>query len=120
MNENLTTRQIKALPFLAGAATHAEGCELAKVSRKTFYEWIKNPVFKAELAKLREQAVVDGMEVLKANFEKAVGALVEILATENEELKRRTACNIIDYVLKSKEFNDIEQRLDEIEKAIKK
>jgi len=118
MNEKLTTRQIKALPILAGAATHADGCQRAGVSRNTFYKWLHDPAFKAELAKLRDRIVADGMDVLKGNFEKAIGTLVELLKTENEELRRRTATNIIDYVLKVKELNDIEQRLDAIEKEI--
>jgi len=114
----LSTRQIEALPFIAGAATHAEGCKRAGISRNTFYKWMREPTFKAEMMKRRDQIVTDALDILKSYTGKAVAALVALLKTDNEGLRRQTANDIIGYVLKLKELSDIEGRLDTIEKAV--
>ena len=44
----LTARQLKAIPFVVSSPTYTEAIEKARVSRKTFYEWLKQPEFKAE------------------------------------------------------------------------
>lgn len=55
---NLTDRQAKALPFIIANGTYTAGCRKAKVDRKTFYRWLDDPVFKAELER-QQQAVSD-------------------------------------------------------------
>jgi len=114
----LSTRQIEALPFIAGAATHAEGCKRAGISRKTFYKWMREPAFKTELMKRRDQIVTDALDILKSYIGKAVDALVALLNTRNEGLRWQVANDIICHVLKLKEFNDIESRLCEVERLV--
>jgi hypothetical protein len=36
----LTSRQIKALPFIVASSTYTAGCKKAKVDRTTFYKWL--------------------------------------------------------------------------------
>jgi len=119
MNERLSAKQLQALPHIVVAASDKEGCKAAGISRNTYYKWAKEPAFMAELAKRRDQVVTESLDVLKGHIDKAVAALVGLLKTKNEGLRRQTATNIIDYVLKIKEINEIEKRLDTIEEAIR-
>lgn len=114
----LSTRQTEAIPFLVGAPTYAEGCKRAGITRTTFYKWLKDSEFKAELTKRRDAIVTDALDILKAHIGKAVHALVALLETENESLRRQTSNDIINYVLKVKEMTDIEERLEALEKAL--
>ena len=120
MNERLSAKQLQALPHIVVAASDKEGCKAAGISRNTYYKWTKEPAFMAELAKRRDQVVTEALDVLKGHIDKAVAALVGLLKTKNEGLRRQTATNIIDYTLKIKEINEIEKRLDTIEEAIRR
>jgi hypothetical protein len=115
----LTTRQQEALPHLVSAPNYVEGCRRAGITRTTFYKWLRNPSFEAELTKRKDAIVTEALDILKAHIGKAVDALVELLEnTKNEGLRRQTANDIISYVLKLKELKDIEGRLDAIEKTL--
>jgi len=115
----LTPKQLKALPHIVAAASDKEGCEAAGISRNTFYKWIRDdPAFKKELKARRNAVVSDAIDLLKGYAGQAVEALVKLLKTENEGLKRQVANDIIAYVLKAKELESIEDRLKAIEDAI--
>jgi len=53
----LTPRQITALPCFATNASIESSCEAADISRETYYKWLKNPLFKSELDRLRNEIV---------------------------------------------------------------
>lgn len=115
----LSERQIKALPFFAGCSTFEEGCREAKVSKNTFYEWLKQPLFKAELTRLRDEIVADAITSLKSRVSKAVDVLGRLLdQNDNPSLLRGVANDIIGHVIKFKELQEIEQRLDSIERRM--
>jgi len=118
--QNLSERQLKAIPHLVASSTYEKGCRKARISRNTYYEWMKDPVFKAELRRQRDNVIEEALETLKFSMTNAVKVLVELLdTTENEYLKRNVAKDIIGYVIKAKELEDLDQRITEIEKLIR-
>lgn len=72
----LTERQRRALPFFVASSSEIEACRQAKIAKQTYYEWLKEPLFKAELHRLRDLVIEDAVEVLKAHTTKAVHTLV--------------------------------------------
>jgi hypothetical protein len=120
MNERLSAKQLQAIPHIIVASSDKEGCAAAGISRNTFYKWLHEPKFKAELAARRNQVVNEALDVIKGHAGAAVEALVKLLKTDNEGLKRQVANNVIEYVLKVKEIEDIEARLKAIEDTIPK
>ena len=52
---DLTDRQLKAIPIIVASPTYTQGCRRAKVNRTTFYEWLKDPHFRAELDRQRDR-----------------------------------------------------------------
>lgn len=117
-SDNLTERQMKAIPFLVASATIEEGCKRAKISRETYYQWVSHPPFIEELRRQRDLVIGEAFGTLKANLTKAVDVLVGLLETKNENLKRFVANDILGHVLKAKELVEIEERLSAVERII--
>ena len=117
--EKLSERQKKAIPLLVNSPTVEGGCKGAKISRETYYQWLSDPLFKDELKRHRDQVIEEALNVMKANMTKAVNTLVTLLNAKNEFLKRSVANDILGHVLKSKELEDIERRIEALERAVK-
>jgi len=114
----LTARQTKAIPFIVSSPTYTEGVEKAKVSRKTFYSWLKQPEFKAELDRQREEVAAEAFGVLSQSLTKAVETLAGLLDNKDDRLKRLAAKDIIDFIIRHKENEDLDRRLTELEKLL--
>jgi hypothetical protein len=111
--KSLTDRQKQALPFFIGCKSYEEGCRNAGVSKHAFYTWLQNPAFKAELARLQDEVVVDAVQTLKYSMTRATGVLVSLLDNKDNPSLLRSVCNdIIGHVSK---FREIERRLEVLE-----
>jgi hypothetical protein len=117
--QKLTGKQVSAIPHLITSKTLKEGCKNAGISRKTLYQWLKDPVFKQEFRNQRDLIIEEALEDLKGNLTKATQTLIDLLdETDSEYLKRYVAKDIIEYVLKARELGDLEERLVKIERII--
>ncbi len=58
------------------------------------------------------------METLKNAATKAVTELVSLFESRDENIKRRASVDILNFVTKWREFNEIEDRLVKIERII--
>ncbi|TKJ34766.1 MAG: hypothetical protein CEE38_16535 [Planctomycetes bacterium B3_Pla] len=116
----LSRRQIRAIPFLVTSPTFTEGCEKAKINKTTLYKWLKSPEFKAELDRRRDDVAAEAFGVLTQNLTKAVESLVGLLDHQDDRLKRLTAKDVIDFIIRHKENDDLEKRLTVIEKKLDK
>ena len=114
----LSRRQLKALPFLVSSPTYTLGCEKAKINKATLYKWLKNPKFKAELDRQRNEIVEAAFGMIAQNIEKAVSTLVGLLDIKDERVKRLTANDIISHFLKHKELKELEERIGMIEEQL--
>ena len=75
----LTARQARFLPILLASPTYTQACRKGKVSRDTLYEWLRQPEFKAELQRRRDELVAQGFALLSQSVGKAVETLVGLL-----------------------------------------
>ena len=116
----LTERQLKAIPHLVASTTYEKGCREARISRNTLYEWLKDETFKAELKAQRDRVIDGALDLLKGHISSAVEALVGLLKTRNEYLKRTVANDIIEHVFRGKEIEDLEKRIARLEEAVAK
>ena len=114
----LTDRQLKAIPSIVGSPTFTEGCKKAKINKTTLYKWLKNPLFKAELDRQRDEVASEAFGVLTQGLTKAVEKLVGLLDTRDDRLKRLAAKDVIDFIIRHKENEDLNERLTEIEKRL--
>jgi len=75
----LTDRQLKTIPFIVTGSTYTEGCEKAQVDRTTLYEWLKQPEFKAELYRQRNEIAEEAFRALENSLSKAMNTLTGLL-----------------------------------------
>lgn len=119
--QELSERQIKAIPFLVASPTIESGCRKAKISRETYYTWIADPTFKTELKKARDHVIDEAMSTIKGGMKKAAETLVRLLGkTKSETLKKAIAIDILSLGMKAVELSDIEERLTKIEAALER
>jgi len=116
----LTDRQRKAIPFIVSSPTYTKGCKKAKVNKTTLYKWLKEPEFKAELDRQRDEIAAEAFGVLSQSLTKAVETLTGLLDTKDDRLKRLVCKDIIEHILKRKETEDLDKRLTEIENQLAK
>ena len=114
----LTERQLKAIPLIVASPTYTEGCMKARLSRTTFYEWLKKSEFKAELDRQRNEVAAEAFGVLSQSLTKAVETLIGLLDNKDDRLKRLTAKDVIDFIIRHKENEDLDKRLTEVEKLM--
>ena len=114
----LTDRQLKAIPIIVTSFTYSEACRRANINRTTFYEWLKEPEFKAELDRQRDEIAAEAFGMLSQSLTKAIEALVGLLDNKDDRLKRLAAKDIIDFIVRHKENEDLDKRLTAIEKRI--
>ena len=114
----LTDRQLKTIPAIVSSPTYTEGIKKAKVSRKTFYQWLKQPEFKAELDRQRNDIAAEAFGVLSQGLTRAAETLVGLLDNKDDRLKRLAAKDVIDFIIRHKENEDLDERLTEVEKQL--
>ena len=116
----LTDRQLKAIPHIVSSPTYTEGCKKAKINKTTFYKWLKEPKFKVELDRQREQVTDEAFGILSQGLTKAVETLIGLLDSQDDRLKRLVCKDIIEHILKHKEIEGLDERLTEIENQLAK
>ncbi len=116
--QKLTDRQLKAIPHIVSNPTYEQGCKKARLNRTTFYKWLKIPQFKAELDRQRDEITAEAFGVLSQGLTKAVETLVGLLDNKDDRLKRLAAKDVIDFIIRHKENEDLDERLIEVEKRL--
>ena len=114
----LTARQIKFLPTLLANPTYTAACRKGHVSRDTLYEWLRQPQFKAELDRQRNELVAQGFALLSQSVSKAIEALVDLLDASDGRLKRLAAKDILDQHAKFQELDVLTCRIQTIEERL--
>ena len=117
MNE-LSHKQQQTITAILCSCNYTKSIEKAGISRKTFYEWLKQPEFKGELDNQREEIASEAFGVLSQGLTKAVETLIGLLYNNDDRLKRLVAKDIIDFIIRHKENEDLDKRLKEIEKRL--
>ena len=114
----LTTRQVKAIPILLAARSYEAGCKKARIAKSTFYAWMQDEAFAAELERQKNEIVEAAFGLIGINVEKAITTLVGLLDTGDDRVKRLAANDIIGHFLKRRELVDLEERIGRIEERL--
>ena len=114
----LTARQRRIIPFLL-SHNIVDACRLARVSRKSVWEWMKEETFQDELKRARDKLFSDSLELIKGNVEKAVSKLVMLMdEAKKQDVQIRAAENILEYAVRLRQMQELEKRLEILEQAI--
>lgn len=118
-SSELSARQKKIMTYLLCCRTVKEAAQKAGIRLATVFKWLKDPIFKQELERLREEVISDVVNRLKIHCMKATEVLVDLMESENETVRRGSANDILNHTTTFVEMRDLENRLDVLEKAIK-
>jgi len=116
IEQSLTEKQLKAIPIILAAKSITEGIEKAKISRGTFYGWMKIPEFKAEFVRQRQEVVDLALHELKTSAGEAVSVLRKLLSARQEGVRLRTALGMLDHISKFIQLEELEQRITALER----
>ena len=114
----ITDRQLKAIPHIVACPTYTEGCKKADINKTTLYKWLKEPAFKAELDRQRDEVAAEAFGVLSQGLTRAVETLVGLLNNKDDRLKRLVCNDIIEHIFRYKENEELEQRITAIEQKL--
>ena len=102
--DDLSPKQVKALPIFCVQLNIEKACSEAGISKQTFYQWMRKSVFRRRLKEMRFAIGSQSIEQLKIESKKAAETLVQLLGEGNPPAVRRAAANdILNYVLKFRE-----------------
>ena len=115
-NGDLTHRQQLAIAEILASPSLEEARRRIKAAKGTFYGWMKDQRFQAELTHQRQAVVDEAFNRLKGGLTQAVDKLLELLQAEGQpSLQLRAAQTILDHGIKTLELRELEQRLEALE-----
>lgn len=109
--DQLRPRQIRTIWHVIEAPSIVAALAAAKVPKRTFYTWLKNPDFQKALNEARRRLFDSGRIEIEQAFQKAVSVLVGLMDSKSEDTKRLAACSIIQNIVKLKGM-DIDEKLE--------
>ncbi len=117
-HDDLTPRQRRVIAHLVSSLSVEAACADAGISKNTVYTWLKQPSFKAALEEARNEAFRDAMVRLKATLTRAVDTLSGLLDSTDASIRLQAATRLIGYAIKVAEVEDLQKRLEELERRL--
>lgn len=114
----LNNRQLKAIPILIGCDTVEGAAKEAGISKNTLYTWMQQQEFSDAVSAARRKLFDKAMNKLLTISMKSVLTLEKLLDSQSDAVRRAAANDILGHALKYKELNEIEERLDSVEKIV--
>jgi len=114
----LSTKQQKALEALLSGASDAAAAAAAGVVSQTVWRWRNDdPVFAAELDRLRDECWRQRLDAINAGATAAIAIVTEIMndTTVNTHTRLTAASKLLDLSFKGKDLFDMAQRLERLE-----
>ncbi len=116
---SLSRKQERAILAVLESRSIEEACRKADISKTLYYRWLQDdPGFADALKSRRDAAGAEALERLQKGLSIAVDVLVDLLASENEWVRRVAANDVICRFFKAKELGELEERLTRLESAI--
>jgi len=114
----LNNNQKKLIPLIIKLGNIDAACKKAKVSRQTYYEWLKDEEFATELKAQQDLIYNSALIELNNLVGNAVNTYKELLNSEDESIKFRTASAILDNRLKLIDNKELQARIEALEQAV--
>jgi len=113
----LNSKQKKFIPEFIKTGSINAACKIVKIDRQTYYNWLKDEEFAAELKQQQDSLYSGALTELKSLFNNAVDAYKALLTSNDESIKFRTASAIIDNTVKIIDNKELQERIEILEQA---
>lgn len=119
-NCGLSSKQALAIRVLLRPfhGTQAQIAEEVGVSERTIHSWLKQPHFQEQLKEMRKQMWQESLDTITGSLNLASEVLQQLLRSESESIKLRSALGIIALGIKAHEEFELEQRISALESAL--
>ena len=118
-SEDLSKRQIEALPSLLRPGSLSEQARNAGIARATLYRWLEDDSFRLALQRLREQTMEIAESEMTAMTYEAAGVVYDTLHDEDKNLRFKAAQTILQQAQEAKYGHDLLRRVETIKDALK-
>lgn len=116
-NAVLKPKQRAAIEALLRSKTNIEAAQIAGISERQLYTWLKNPIFRSELM-AAETAAREGAQrwiTVKTTAALEVISTVMLDETASDAVRLSAAKAWLDYFFKSRDETDLERRITILE-----
>ena len=111
----LSKRQKQFLPLFLELKNISQTCRVFELDRKTFYSWMKQPAFAAELDRLQCEQIAEAVALIKMHTTSAAEKLVALMDSKNEEIQVKASKAVLEYYQKNIEAAELSRRMAAIE-----
>ena len=118
LKKRLSPRQLETIPIILATASISEAVKQSKVARITIRRWLEQPLFKKTIEEKRQELFEAGLNRLKASTDKASLVMIALLESKDENVRRLTAKDILNFALKALETQDLVDRIEKIEEIL--
>lgn len=116
----ISRKKERAIKALLECDTHAEAARAAGIGEVTLWRWMQETDFKEAFRKAKRRVLDQAITNLQKATGKAISALLSVVGDEKAPASARVsgAKVILEIAIKAVEIEDLEARVEEIEKAI--
>jgi hypothetical protein len=104
---------------LAAGQTIESAAVAAHVSESTAYRRMKDDAFRARVAEIRKQFIGTAAAKLTGTMTEAVDVLRELLKSEADSIRLRSAIAIIEQSVRLTELHELQEQVAELERRLK-
>ena len=117
----LTRKQQDAIAALLTQRSIEDAARLAGVGTRTLYRWIADAQFDAAYRQAKRIAFRQAMARLQQGSAPAVSALLKVMVDPGAPAaaRVRAASSVLDHAAKAMEWEDLDARIGELERAAK-
>ena len=116
--EELSDRQITALPYIALASTNEEGARMAAIHVSTLRRWRQDPVFRDEFRRMREEAANLAFSEINGLALKSTAALAGLLDDDNPRVRTQAVRIALHESARNGEVARNARRVNQLQKAL--
>ena len=112
--DNLTQRQVTALPHLLRPGPIAAQARNAGIARNTLYRWLEDPNFRECLERLREETLRFSQSEFQAITLKAVDAIEDALDSDDMSIRLQAARIVMNESRNAQYDQHVQRRLESL------
>ncbi len=116
--EELSDRQVTALPYLAAAPTKQEGARMAEINVSTLRRWQQDPVFRNELRRIREETASLAFAELNGLALQSMHTLAGLLQDDSPRIRTQAVRIALSMCARNGEAARNSRRLNQLQKAL--
>ena len=114
----LSQRQTAALPYVASEPTLAEAARAAQITRRTLTRWMRDPAFRAEVERVRQNVADFAYSEIEGATLKGVFRIVQLLDHDDPNMRLRAGKAILLTAIAVRRDKDLLHRLETLDNAI--